>query len=600
MARRTQNARSKSRVRLCWPLLVVVYLAIIGRVVFLQTWAAPDLREKAAQDRKDRTELPAQRGRILDRNGRVLAFNVEESSVVLHPDIIGDKRLASRVLARHVGIPENTIHGKLTSGRKYVPLARSVPVEDAIKLKQELLDLGPGPRINGVEVSISFRRVYPMGKLGAKLIGAVNAEGHGIAGVERWADKLLAGKPGCLLADCDRNGRAIPTRMRQTVPAEPGRDIVLTIDSRIQFAAEQALERQVKAFQAQSGSCVILDPWTGEVLGLAEAPSFNPNRLTPADVNRLEPYSLTHLFEPGSTMKLFTAAAALEHGLSGTTCTCKGSIPVGDGTVRCPCNVRHREPGAPVTVKRMLQYSCNTEAITLGRRLGSQRLYDETEQFGLLTRLDVPGLGKSVGGQLPDPGKYRWASMRLANVSFGQGVATSRLNLVTAYAAVANGGELLRPQIIREIRTAGGRTEKTLRRKSAGKVLEPGDAAVLRDYLRNVVENGTGKSASIEGVAVGGKTGSAQIAGEGSRGFIPGAYVTSFCGMAPVSRPEFVMLVTVERPKGSTHGATVAAPVFREVGEKVLWCTGHAGSAKPAAASTAGKVFGGRSRAITG
>lgn len=596
MARRSPNARSRKRVGLYWPLLVTVYLVVGARVVWLQTVAVPDIRERAAIDRKDTTELPAERGRILDRNGKVLAYNVEESKVILHPKLIRDKALAARVLAAHVGLSASEVREVLDSSKNYNVLAANLPAENAIRLRQALLDLGPGPGINGVEFEFSTRRVYPMGALGAKLLGAVNSAGKGIAGIERYADSQLRGRPGHLWADFDRNGRAIPTRMRKTVPPEPGRDVVLTIDSRIQFLAEQALERQVQKFSAQSASCIVVDPATGEILALAEYPSFDPNRLRTDDVNNLESHALTHVFEPGSTIKLFTAAGALERGVEHVSSTCTGRIQIGGHTVRCPCSVRRSEPGAPVTMERMLQYSCNTEAIALGKRIGPEALYDQMKSFGLLDAMEVPGLGLTVGGMLPDPHRYKWPDIRTATVSFGQGIATSRLNLIAAYGAVANGGLLMRPQLIREVRSLDAEQAQPFKPDIIRRVMPAHHAATLRDCLENVVENGTGKSAGIEGVEVGGKTGSAQMTAQGKRGFIPGAFITSFCGIAPMDEPRVAILVTVERPQGSTHGATVAAPVFREVGEMALWCVGEipdspaTASRKPVAGS---KVSGG-------
>ncbi len=599
MARQPASGMMKWRAGLLRVLLLAAYAAVFVRTGYLQTVKVEEFRERASKDRKHETELPAERGRILDRNGRVLAYNVEECTVYATPRIIGDKRLASRVIARNLGIPEERVLSLLTARSRRFVLARSVPVENAVRLKQELLALGPAPRINGVEVEHRSRRVYPLGRVGAKVIGAVNSAGVPVAGVEAWADRHLRGIPGTLVADFDRSGRPIPTRLKETRPPRPGRDVVLTIDSRLQFAAEQALERQVRAFGAASGSCIVMDPGTGEVLALAEYPSFDPNRLTPEDVEkrRIEPVAIAQLYEPGSTMKLFTAAAALEHGLSGVTARCTGVIPVGSASVRCPCSVRRNEPGAPVTVKRMLQYSCNSEAVALARRMGSVTLYRELEKFGLLEGIEVPGLGRTVRGWLPDPNRHAWSQMRLANVAFGQGVATSRISLTAAYAAVANGGTLLRPRLIREVREAGGGRVESMRQDVLGRVLEPQESARLKEYLASVVTDGTGKNAAIEGVWTGGKTGSAQIPAAGGRGFEPGGFIASFCGIAPLEDPAVVALVTIERPKLSTHGSAVAAPVFREVVSKALWCVGKAPAGGPAGAA---QGFGGAGRATEG
>ncbi|MCC6483540.1 MAG: penicillin-binding protein 2 [Armatimonadetes bacterium] len=586
---RLQDKLSRKRVGFIWPLIVVCYALLMGRLVYLQTAAASSLQMRASQDRKQETVLAAARGRILDRNGKELAFNMDECTVILHPALIKDKVRAAGILARNVGISQAQVLKMLRSDRRYIKLDEPVSVESAAKLRQDILAAGPRAKINGVETHVSSRRVYPLGSVCSKLVGMVNSRGVGTAGVEQYANGILAGKPGALWGDFDRNGRPIPTRMRRTVPAEPGRDIVLTIDSRIQYAAQKALSAQVEKFKARSGTCVVLDPKTGEILALAEAPTFNPDKLKQGDVDKMTSPSMIHLFEPGSTMKLLTAAAALRNGLQNVTATCTGRIPAGSKVIACPCAVR-RHGGGPVTIARMLQYSCNTESSTLARRLGATKLYDELKFFGIFDQMEVPGLGRTIGGMAPDPHKYDWPFLRLANVSFGQGVATTRMNLACAYGAIANGGTLLRPQLIRQVQSASGSTEKTFAVRPIRRIVTQAQSATLLHYLENTVEEGTGKNARIEGYLVGGKTGSAQIPKMGGGGFEPGAYCSSFIGIAPLDDPRLTILVSLEKPHGSTHGATVAAPVFHEVAAKALWYVGKVASPKTAGAAASGRV----------
>ncbi len=574
-----------------WPLIVLAYAVVMGRMVYLQTADAQSLQARAAADRKEKTDLPAERGRILDRNGRELAFNVDECSVILHPQLIKDKALASRILAANTGLPQPEVLKILQSGRRYITLDEAVSVESAAKLRQDLLAAGPRAKINGVEIHRSSRRVYPLGPVCSKLVGMVNSKGVGTAGVEQYANSILAGKPGALWADFDRNGRPIPTRMRRTVPPEPGRDIVLTIDSRIQYVAQKALSAQVEKFKAESGSCIVLEPKTGEILALAEVPTFDPSHLKKGDIGKTTSPAMIHLYEPGSTMKLLTAAAALRNGLQNVTAICTGRIPAGSKIITCPCAVR-RHGGGPVTIARMLQYSCNTESSTLARHLGADKFYDELKFFGIFDQIAVPGLGRTIGGMAPNPHKYDWPFLRLANVSFGQGVATTRMNLAAAYSAVANGGTLLHPQLIRQIQGPDGILEKTFKIEPIRRIVTQEQSAKLLSFLENTVEEGTGKNARIEGYLVGGKTGSAQIPKIGGGGFEPGAYCASFVGIAPLNDPTLTVLVSINKPHGSTHGATVAAPVFHEVTAKALWYLGKVASPNAGDHSTPGRSAG--------
>lgn len=571
MARKGQG---KIKPALYFAVLAVVYLTLFGRMVVLQVWQGPDLRVRAEKERSASIELPALRGRILDRNGKVLAQSVEERRVVVYPWMIGDKPKAASILSKFVDVSEQDILRRLNAGgRERWVIQQALSPEAAVELRRELLLAGPKARLNGIEDQRAVTRIYPLESLGAKLLGSVNAEGQGVAGAEAACQTVLAGKPGRMSAFFDRRGNPIPTRMRQIILPKDGSDIVLTIDSRIQFEAEKALEEQIKSYQAQSGSCIVLDAHTGEILALAEYPSFSPGKLTSRDMDNLAVGSLVHIYEPGSTLKVFTAAAALEKGLENVTSTCTGQIHVGDRVLRCPCSARDRGFGNSVTIERMLQVSCNSEAAKLARILGSATVYEELERFGLLDRLNTPGLGRSAAGLLPDPRKVNWSAVRLANVSFGHGVAISRLNLSSAFGAIANGGQLMRPYLVKEIRS-GGQATFTETPKAVRTVVTPDIAARLRGYLRTAVEDGTGRHADVPGIPVAGKTGSAQMLAESGRGYSSGDFVASFAGFAPADKPRVAILVTIEKPRGSTHGGVVASPVVKSVVEKALWYTG--------------------------
>lgn len=559
----------------------VVYATLFARIVFLQTAKVGEFRDKAKTAHKTDRDLLPVRGRILDCRGRELARTVEESAVIVYPRLILAPQLAADILSKHTGVPRSKVLALLRSGESPITITRTLPRVAAARLRSDLLwEKSPDGKklkgrppklLAGIETQKTMRREYPLGWIGAKVIGSVNSLGQGIAGVELAENATLSGQSGEIEAMFDRFGNPVPIRIKHRKPPVPGKDIVLTIDSRIQFAAEQALKKQVTAFKAESGECIVMDPKTGRVLALAEYPGFNCNHVSPKESKRLTSVSMAHVYEPGSTAKLVTAMTALSHGLGNVTACCTGRVPVpGQRSVRCPCSVRFRERGQPVTIARMLKYSCNTESTALARRLGQEALLAGYRAFGLLSALDLPGYGHTAGGVVP-PLKERKA-MWLTNASFGQGVATTRLHLCRAYASVANGGSLMKPMLIQEVRTPGGAVSKAYRPEVVGSVGSPADCSRVLQYLVGTVEEGTGKNARVSGFAFAGKTGSAQMFGK--HGVIPGALVASFVGVGPVEDPGLAILVTVEKPKGSTHGATVAAPVFREVAETALWCVG--------------------------
>ncbi|MEI6915619.1 MAG: penicillin-binding transpeptidase domain-containing protein, partial [Armatimonadota bacterium] len=571
MARSIQEVKSRRRITRLWPVLAFGYTLLFGRVVFMQTVKTPEFKHHASQDRDVKHEIPASRGRILDRNGKELAFNLDECSVIVYPKLIGDKAKAAEILARNLGLDKADVLNILRTKTRYTVLADSVRVEDKLTIQRELRSAGPKARINGVDFKMFSKRIYPMGAVCAKLVGSVNSKSLGTAGVEQYANKMLAGQAGAVWADFDRYGRPIPTRIHRRVEAVSGKDIVLTIDSRIQYAAQDALAEQVRAYGAKSGSCIVMDPNTGELLAVAEYPTFDPNHMNKVDPDTMTSTSMIHIYEPGSTIKLMTAAGALSSGLQNVTTVCTGRIPVASKVIACPCTVRKRKDN-PVTVQKMLQFSCNSESTALARRMGSQRVYDELKLFGLLDHLEIAGLGISAGGMMPDPAKYEWPTLRLANVSFGQGVATTRMNLLNAYAAIANGGTLMNPQFIREVRTAGGDTEKTFKPTAIRRVATKADCDTLKGYLRICVEDGTGKNGQIAGFIVGGKTGSAQMPKESGRGFESGAYCASFIGIAPLNDPKLKILVSVETYSPGVTRASL------EAGANILNLTGTAGS----------------------
>ncbi len=570
------------RIRIVSAFVAGVYLLLFGRIVFLQTVRAPEFRAKASEAHKTEDKLKPIRGRILDCNGVVLARTVEESTVTLYPAKIKNMELAAQIVSKHTGIPRQRVLAELKSGKSPNVLVRHLPREAAERLHSDLLYTKTGKRwkawpdgwLNGVAVTSVVRREYPLGSIGANVVGILNSEGNAISGVEKDCDSELRGRPGSIRGMFDRHGEPILTLIKSRTPAVPGQDVVLTLDSRIQAAAEEAVKKQVQQYSARSGQCVVLDVKTGAIRAIAEYPSFDRAVPERRSLDLLVPASLSQVYEPGSTAKLVTAVAALSHGLGNVTCRCTGIIYVGrhrQQRVNCPCAVRYRERGRPVTVAAMLKYSCNSEAWALARRMGTENLYKAYRDFRLFEPIELPGYGVTKPGLLP--ARENRDQMWTVTASFGQGIATTRLHLTRAFAAVANGGRMMQPMLISETRSPEGDVIKKYAPRAIASVASPEHCATIMRYLVDGVKEGTGKSAQVNGFTIAGKTGSAQVFDK--NGVVPGAYISSFAGIAPASDPANAILVSVERPKGSTHGSVVAAPAFKEVAKMALWCAGR-------------------------
>lgn len=412
------------------------------------------------------------------------------------------------------------------------------------------------------------QRVYPSGPMAAQVIGFTNSAGAGAEGIEHTFNEVMHGEDGIFRAELDAQRRVIPETRRQTRQARNGKNVYLTVDLTIQSIAEAALAKMTKVYKPQSASAVVMDPRTGEVLAMANYPSFDPN--APASkANAWRNRAVADLYEPGSTLKTATVAAALNEGCSGrAVCArCAGTERLGKRIVRC---VLHRPFSAghgAVDMNRLIGYSCNIAAAHLALRMGSDKLSDYHKRFGLLDRPEI-GLGcEAVAPKIPDD---QWQPIRLANVGFGQGIAVSALQMAGVYCAIANHGVRMKPRLIRAIRNADGTPYKMFRADKGIKVVSAEAARSLTDMLVYCVDEGTGKSAQIPGRSVAGKTGSAQMA-KATGGYEASAFVASFMGFAPAYNPRLVIAVVVHRPQGSHWGATVAAPVFREIGEKSLW-----------------------------
>jgi len=552
--RRPRRGDSKRRLLFVLALTMVAFLAISGRLIVLQVLDAPSLDEAAAKQRLRTIELPGERGRIFDRDGGDLALSVPARTIYAQPRLIRDPAGTARKLAPLLGQPAKTILGRLRSGAAWTYLAREIPVANGQAVAK--LDLP------GIGVLTDTMRRYPSGQLASQVLGFVGTDGSGLAGVEQRYDGLLAGHSGQMLLEQDPSGRPIPQGQRSVEPARPGSDLVLTIDQNIQYVAERALAAAVKQYQAKSGSVVVMAPRTGELLAVANVPTFDPNRFGTSSDEARKDRAVTNVYEPGSTNKVITAAAALDAGVvrPSTKVTVPPELPLCPGVHSF--HDSHQHGTERLTFADVVAQSSNIGTIRVATKLGPERLAKADLDFGYGQRTGVDLPGETPGIVRP---QSTWTCPDLGTNAIGQGVAVSVLQMARVYASVANGGLLVQPTLLRGTVDERGDYHAT-ERPTPKRVLSVRTTQTLTTILEGVVrEGGTGTRAALDDWTVAGKTGTAQVPNPNGGGYLPGAYVASFMGYAPAEDPRVVVAVVLDRPTKGIYGGTVAAPVFREV-----------------------------------
>jgi cell division protein FtsI/penicillin-binding protein 2 len=560
--RLTYDDLAKIRVKKLIFVLFAAYVLLIARLFYIQVVRAPFYREKARELTVRKIVLPARRGTIYDRNGEKLAVTIDACDIYVQPVKIKDKEGVATQLSKILGCSRSQILDTLNSGKKFTYIARraDIWIGDAVT----------HAKILGTGSLRTTKRVYPGGTLAAHIIGFTNVDGRGIEGLERVYDRQLHGTDGYVVAEVDARGKIIPGTRRDRVEPVDGGDIVLTVDSTLQRSLEHQLEMSYTAHAAAGASAVMMDPKTGEILALANMPTFDPNNAKSSSPASRRDRAVTDLYEPGSTLKSITACAGLESKAitPSDIFYCNRSMQIGRRVVHCSVHPPFMAGHGPSNVAKILKYSCNIGAADIGFKLGAARLYKFEEAFGFYEK---PGSG--LPGEVcgwHDNWKD-WADIRLANIAFGQGINVTPLQMARAYCAIANGGLLMKPYVVKEVRKPDGKPEEQFVPTVARRVMSEDTSAMVAEMLQGVVSEGTGKTADVQGYRVCGKTGSAQKASAGGRGYAAGKFVASFAGFLPLNDPRIVMLVAVDEPKGTHWGATVAGPVFQGAATRAMW-----------------------------
>ncbi|MDI3256139.1 MAG: penicillin-binding transpeptidase domain-containing protein [Kyrpidia sp.] len=593
----------RRRLRHLWLLLGLsgTLFGIAFRLGWIQVVDTPAWAAKADNVWVADQDLPAKRGAILDRNGRVLATTAVAYNVILHtkpdefPDIPTVNEATVAQLAPLVHMTPQDIDKVVSAAGEWTELRPG-----GMRLDEDVARKIQSLRLAGVFLTETTKRVYPGGSLAAHVIGFTNVDtGEGQAGVELQYNDILKGRPGHARYLKDRNGDPLPFGREQIQPPVDGKNVVLTIDSAIQAIVERELDRLMADAHPQSATAIVADPRTGEILALANRPTFDPNAYWTSTSNVLDRnIAISDPFEPGSTFKLVTLTAALaEHKVNLNDTFRSGRIVV-QGV---PIHDWNWSGFGTITFRQAVVRSSNVGFVILGQRVGAEKLYEYIDRFGFNSRtgIDLPG---ESGAQLFDPATIR--PIDLATTSFGQGIAVTPIQQVAEVMAVANGGQLLRPHVLKEV--VDPRTSKVLRQQGTDVIRDgvapPDVLDTVRQVMEDVVRLDETKAAYIPGYHVAGKTGTAQIPLPNHTGYYSDRYRTSFIGFAPENDPQVLIYVTAEAPKVAVQfGNTVASPVAKRILEQVLPYLGVAPDpsdlaanrpkAAPAPAGTSGPDF---------
>jgi cell division protein FtsI/penicillin-binding protein 2 len=530
--------------------LAIWMVGLVGRLYQLEVINYAELLTRAQRQQQRTIEVAPQRGTIYDRMMQPLAMSLAVDSVYAVPAEMPNRETEAKLLAPLLGLDQEDLLGRFGTFKSFCWVKRKVTDKQADRIR--------ALNVKGIYFQKEMKRFYPKGSLAAQVLGYVGMDDKGLAGLEFALNKQILGTPGRVMVDSDARRQSFHSTEWQ---GEPGQNVVLTLDENIQYIAEKALEDAMRKWKAASGTVIVQDPTTGEILAMAGEPTYDPNQFSQSSSSAWRNRAVGWVFEPGSTFKIVTVSAALEENLTNPheVIDCQmGSIVLAGHTIH------DHKPYGDLTVEQVMINSSDVGAIKLGLRLGSDRLYRYIRDFGFGsdTGVELPGEER---GLLKPPD--RWSGISVGEMSMGQEVGVTPLQMVTAYSSIANGGVLFQPHIIRDIFRDD--SHEPVAPPVGRRVVSRRTAELMRVMFQKVVEVGTGTPAALNGFTAGGKTGTAQkIDSTGS--YSKTHYVASFIGFAPVSQPAITVLVVIDSPVGAIYGTEVAAPVFRSIAEQTL------------------------------
>lgn len=551
------------RIGIICIMFLVLFIALISRAFQLQVLSGKKLKNLAQRQHTTVMQLPPERGVIYDRNGEKLAVSIMANSVCADPSKIADPVRAAGQVAEILNVNNQAVFKKISTPKSFCWLARKISPEQAVSVENA--------DIEGVFLVKEPKRFYPNGELAAHLLGFVGMDARGLEGLERKYDESLKGKPEKLAWARDAKGKKLFLRVEKSeAKKDENINLVLTIDSRIQYLVETSLKEAVLDKGAKGGLAIVMDPKTGEILALANQLGFNPNNVDGLKPERWRNHAIADYYDPGSTFKPFLVAGAMEEKIVRETdkffCE-NGNYKIANRVIHEANKKRH----GTLMVKEILKYSSNIGSAKIAQKMGKEKFYDYIQKFGFgeKTGIDLPG--ESPGSVRP---VRNWVPVDTAMIAFGQGVSVTAIQLITAVSAIANNGVLMKPYIVRGIADNNNHLVKLYTPTVVRKVISPDVAKRLTNMLTEVVgaDDGTGKNAKIVNVAVAGKTGTSQKF-DAARGVYSSERVrTSFMGFFPADNPQVAILVILDEPQRDKWGGVASAPVFKKIGEQILNC----------------------------
>jgi stage V sporulation protein D (sporulation-specific penicillin-binding protein) len=540
---------------------VCMLFVLLGRLMYVQLIVGAWYKEKAEYLWSRDIPFEAKRGEILDRNGKKLAYNISAPSVMVFPAQLRDPAGTARILARMLGAPEEEVYKQITKRTMKVwvqPWGRRISEEKAREIQ--------GLRLPGVIVTEDSKRYYPYGSLAAHILGFTGVDNQGLAGLELVYDKKLQGTPGHVSFSANARGEQLPGGAEQYVPPRDGLNLVLTIDYQIQSIIERELDQAMAQYHPENALAVAMDPKTGEILAMSSRPTFRPDQyreVNPLIYNRNLPIWKT--YEPGSTFKIITLAAALEEKKVNLNegFDDPGYVMVGGARLRCWKDGGHGHQ----TFLEVVENSCNPGFVNLGQRVGKEKLFEYIRKFGFgrKTGIDLNGEAKGILFR-----EERVGPVELATTAFGQGVSVTPIQQVAAVAAAVNGGTWMRPHLAKAwINPETREVVEKVKPQAVERVISEETSRKIRDSLEHVVAQGTGRKAFVDGYRIAGKTGTAQKVGPDGR-YLQNNHIVSFIGFAPADDPRLVVYVAIDNPTGIQFGGVVAAPIVGNILDDAL------------------------------
>ena len=534
-----------------WVLAVVWMVAVLARVSYLQLFCYGEYFARAQRQQQRTFEISPKRGQILDRKGRELAVSLPMDSVFADPADLSDAEMVARLLSRVLDVPADELETKIRDAHTPVRLAK--------KLSPETVERINAMNLRGVFFQKENRRVYPQRELAAHVLGFVDVDEKGLGGIEHSLDKLIRGRPGRVMVMADGRRHWYD---RREAAADPGASVVLSIDETIQYIAEKELTRAIEQTHAKNGVVVVQDPNSGELLAVANWPTFDPNSAGAyPDEVRMD-RAVTAAYEPGSTFKLITLAGAIENGITNPN----ELIDCQMGTILVAGRLIHdHKPFGILSVRDVLARSSDVGTIKIALRLGGPKFYEVIRDFaiGQSTGIELPGENRGLLRPIEN-----WSANSIGSLAMGQEVSATPVQMVSAVSAIANGGLLYRSRVVHEIR---GDAPGALRTHPAPtQATDSRTAATIREMMESVILNGTGKPAKLNGYTAAGKSGTAQKIDPATGHYSKNQYVASFVGFAPVNEPVLTILVALDSPIGAHFGGDVGGPVFKHIAEQAL------------------------------